>query len=391
MSINNPDFCQKFLYFRERMRIAINTRFLLPSRMEGFGWYTYEVCRRLVQKHPEHTFIFFFDRAYDSKFIFGENVIPVVLKPQARHPVLFYLWFEFAVSKALRRYRADVFFSPDGYLSLKTKVPQLATIHDINFEHFPGDLPFQARKYLRHFFPKFARKATKIITVSEYSKQDICQTYGIDSAKVRVAWNGVSDDYEPLDESRCIAVRNEYVSGKEYFIFVGSLHPRKNVQRLIQAFELYKNKNPQGCELVIVGEKLWKKSTVYIPPAIEKHIHFTGHLSLAELTKVMGAAFALVYVPYFEGFGIPLAEAMKCGIPVISGKLTSLPEVVGDAGLLVDPYNVSEIADAMQRITEDTDLHAELAAKSLERSKLFSWDFSADAVWEEIVVTAGVV
>lgn len=373
------------------MRIAINTRFLLPARMEGFGWYTYEVCRRLVHGHPEHTFIFFFDRPYDPKFIFGDNVIPVVLKPQARHPVLFYLWFEFAITKALRRYRADVFFSPDGYLSLKTKVPQLATIHDINFEHYPGDLPFQARKYLRHFFPKFARKAAKILTVSEYSKRDICETYNIAPGKVRAVWNGVSEEYGPLDESRCISVRNEYVSGKEYFIFVGSLHPRKNVQRLIRAFEQYKDKNPQGCELVIVGEKLWKNSKLYIPPAIEKNVHFTGHLSLSELTKLMGAALALVYVPYFEGFGIPLVEAMKCGIPVISGKLTALPEVIGDAGLLVDPHDTGEIALAMECLTEDASLRAELSAKGLERSKLFSWDFTAGAVWEEIVVAAGVV
>ena len=367
------------------MRIAINTRFLLPSKMEGFGWYTYEICKRLVENHPEHTFLFFFDRAYDPRFIFGNNVIPVILKPQARHPVLFYLWFEFAVTRALRKYKADVFFSPDGYVSLKTKVPQLATIHDINFEHFPRDIPFQARKYLRHFFPEFARKATKILTVSQYSKQDICQTYDIDPGKVRVIWNGVSNDYRVLDESSCISVRNQYVSGNEYFIFVGSLHPRKNVQRLIAAFERYKTSNPEGYELVIVGEKLWKNNALAIPSAIEKHIHFTGHLGSDELTRVMGAASSLVYVPYFEGFGIPLVEAMKSGVPVISGKLTSLPEVVGEAGLLVDPYNVAEIADAMGRMAEDPELRAELIAKGLERCRLFSWDSAADAVWEEIL------
>ncbi len=367
------------------MRIAVNTRFLLPSRMEGFGWYTYEVCRRLVEKHPEHTFIFFFDRPYDPKFIFGKNVIPVVLKPQARHPVLFYLWYEVAVTRALRKYKADVFFSPDGYVSLKSKVPQLATIHDINFEHFPQDIPFQARKYLRYFFPKFARKANKIMTVSGYSKQDICAIYGVAEEKVRAVWNGVSEHYQPLDASRCLSVRNEYVSGKEYFIFVGSLHPRKNVQRLLEAFEQYKKRNPQGYELVIVGEKLWKSSRVSVPPAVEKHVHFTGHLSLEELTKVMAAASCLVYVPYFEGFGIPLAEAMRCGVPVISGNLTALPEVVGDAGLLVNPYRVDEIAEAMEKIASDEELRATLRAKSLERGKLFSWDNTADAVWEELV------
>lgn len=373
------------------MRIAINTRFLLPSKMEGFGWYTYEICKRLVENHPEHTFIFFFDRAYDKQFIFGKNIIPVVLKPQARHPILFYLWFDIAVTKALKKYKADLFFSPDGYVSLKTKIPQLATIHDINFEHFPKDIPFSARKYLRYFFPKFARKASKIITVSEYSKQDICKMYQISTTKIKTIWNGVSELYQPLDSNHCISVRNEYVSGKNYFIFVGSLHPRKNVQRLIDAFHLYRTKNTSGYDLVIVGEKLWNKSSgkLQIPTDIENAIHFTGHLSIDQLTNLMGASSCLTYVPYFEGFGIPIVEAMKCGIPVIAGNLTSLPEIVGEAGILVDPFDVKEIAQAMERVYLDEELRNELKVKSLKRSALFSWDRTAEEVWKEMVDLLG--
>lgn len=375
-------------YFRTRMRIAVNTRFLLSSKMEGFGWYTYEICRRMVEKHPEHRFIFFFDRPYDPRFVFADNVIPVVLNPPARHPFLFYLWFEFAVPKALRKYKADVFFSPDGYLSLRTKVPQIGTIHDINFEHFPEDLPPAASRYLKRFFPKFAHRAAKILTVSNFSKTDICKTYGISPDKIRVIWNGAAASYRVLDKNECLTVRNEYVHGNEYFIFVGSLHPRKNVQRLIAAFELYKKKHPGGYDLVIVGESLWKKNgTLPIPEELKKHVHFTGHLALENLSRLMGAASCLVYVPYFEGFGIPLVEAMKCGVPVISGKLTSLPEVAGDAAILVDPYKVDEIAGAMEKIASDPELRSELSARSLERSSLFSWDKAADETWEEIEVT----
>ena len=150
------------------MKIAVNTRFLLSGKMEGFGWYTYEITKRMVEQHPEHEFIFFFDRPFDPKFIFASNVTPVVLNPPARHPVLFIYWFEFAVRRALKKVKADVFFSPDGYLSLRSMIPQISVIHDINFEHFPKDLPWSARAYLRYFFPLFAKKATQIITVSEY-------------------------------------------------------------------------------------------------------------------------------------------------------------------------------------------------------------------------------
>ncbi|MFN3342698.1 MAG: hypothetical protein ACK40M_08385, partial [Flavobacteriales bacterium] len=122
------------------MRIAVNTRFLLPGKMEGFGWYSYETLRRIVVAHPEHEFIFLFDRPFDRRFVFASNVIPIVIGPQARHPFLFWIWLEVSVKRALKKYKADVFVSPDGYLSLGTAVPSVAVIHDLNFEHYPKDL-----------------------------------------------------------------------------------------------------------------------------------------------------------------------------------------------------------------------------------------------------------
>lgn len=373
------------------MRIAINTRFLLSRKMEGFGWYTYETTRRLVEQHPEHTFILFFDRAYDERFIFGTNVIPVVLHPQARHPLLFVLWFELAVHRALKKYKADVFFSPDGFLSLRSKVPQIPVIHDLNFEYYPQDIPRAAKIYLRHFFPKFAKKAAKIVTVSHYSKSDISRTYQIDPSRIAVGWNGASEQFVPLDGAKKAEVRNEFSLGNEYFLFVGALHPRKNVGRLLQAFERYQQSGGEH-HLVIVGENLWKNKPAFaadLSPETRSRIHFTGHLPLETLTKVTASAICLVFVPYFEGFGIPLVEAMRCGVPVISGNLTSLPEVAGDAALYVNPFDVQEIADAMQKISGDQDLQEKLSAAGLQRAELFSWDHTAETIWNAIMETAG--
>jgi len=368
------------------MRIGINTRFLLSSKMEGFGWYTYEVVKRLVEQHPEHDFIFFFDRAYDSKFIFGENVTPVVLHPQARHPILFYCWFEWSIKRALKLHKIDVFFSPDGYLSLGSSVPQIGVIHDLNFEHYPQDIPWQPRWYLRHFFPKFAKKATKIITVSQYSKQDICSTYHLPEERVVVGWNGASELFVPLEAAQIQLVRNENSAGKPYFIFVGALHPRKNVVRLLEAFHAFCAKKT-GVDLVIVGETLWKNTQLSLPELnaeTKSRIHFTGHVSQEKLTQLVGAAHSLVYVPYFEGFGIPLVEAMKCGIPIISGDRTSLPEVAGNAALYCDPFDVSSITSKMLELVNDSVLYSQLKAYSLERGKLFSWDHTAAVCWETI-------
>lgn len=368
------------------MRIAVNTRFLLPHKMEGFGWFTYEVVKRMVENHPEHTFIFFFDRPYEQRFIFADNVIPVVLRPPARHPILFYIWFEISVKRALKKYRADLFFSPDGYLSLGTDIPQYPVIHDLNFEHYPHDLPFKHRIYYRKFFPEFAKKARKIITVSHYSKQDITDTYGIPPEKIEVAWNGASEKFVPLAESVKQQVRSRYTEGQRYFVFIGALHPRKNIGRLLQAFQEYCD-NGGSTDLLIIGENLFKKQPDFLKGInleVRKRIRFTGHLSLEELVEATASAEALVFVPYFEGFGIPVVEAMRCGIPVIAGNLTSLPEVAGDAALYVDPYNVSEIAGAMQRIEADNGLWDELSAKGLQRSRIFSWDKTAEKVWEVI-------
>lgn len=365
------------------MRIAVNTRFLLSHKMEGFGWYTFEIVKRLVEKHPEHEFIFFFDRTYDEKYIFGPNVTPVILRPQARHPFLFYWWFELSVTKALKKYKADLFFSPDGYLSLRTNVPQVNVIHDINFEHNPRDLKPLMRWYYRRFFPKFAQKAQHIITVSEYSKQDICNTYSISSEKVTPIWNGASSVFKPLASKEKKDIEVQYSNGQPYFLFVGALHPRKNVKRLIEAYTRLKKEGSKH-ELVIVGTELWSSALkdLQIDSDIKNHIHFTGHLRLEDLAKVMAAADVFTFVPYFEGFGIPLVEAMKCGTPILSGNKTSLPEVAGDAAIYCDPFDVDDIYNKMKDISENKNLKEQLSTSGLRRSELFSWDNASEQVWQ---------
>lgn len=369
------------------MRIGINTRFLLSSKMEGFGWYTFEVTKRLVLNHPEHEFVFFFDRAFDQRFVFANNVTPVVLFPQARHPFLFIWWFEIAVKNALKKHKIDVFFSPDGYLSLGSETKQIAVIHDLNFEHNPKDIPLIARWYLRSFFLKFAQKADAIITVSEYSKKDIVETYGILPEKISVAWNGAATEFMPVSATEQADTRKLFSANKPFFLFVGSLHPRKNLPNLLRAFQQFSQTN-RDIDLVIAGAEMWGEKNIdssFLTENTQQRIHFTGHVSLSVLTQLMGAAYALVYVPYFEGFGIPLVEAMRCGVPIIAGNLTALPEVVGNAGLMVDPHNVNEIATKMHELADDKLIHAEMSEKSLARSTLFSWDKSAEIVWNKLL------
>lgn len=368
------------------MRIGINTRFLLTTKMEGFGWFTFEVVKRIVEKHPEHEFVFFFDRKIDEKFIFASNVKPVVLFPPTRSVLLILSWFECALPKALKKEKIDLFFSPDGFLSLRTSVPQIGVIHDLNFLHHPADLPFRFRKFYNYFFPRYAQKATQLLTVSNYSKQDIIQAYGIDEQKITVAWNGVSDKFKPIPEINKQKVRDKYTAGTPFFLFVGALHPRKNLKTLLNAFNEYQTTH-KAVKLLIVGENLFQKNAknnLSFDKTVQNSIFFTGHIPLEELTAITASALALVYVPYFEGFGIPLVEAMKCGTPVISGNLTSLPEVVGEAAILVNPFDEQEIATQMNRVASDEVLQKALSQKGMERSELFNWDKSATTIWSVI-------
>jgi len=369
------------------MKIAVNTRLLLPDKLDGMGWYTYETLKRITQLHPEHEFIFFFDRPYSNEFIFSGNIKPVVLSPQARHPVLWYIWFEKSVTKALKKYRADLFLSPDGYLSLGTAVPSIAVIHDINFHHRPQDLPPATRLYYRNYFPKFADKATRIVTVSNYSKQDICSSYNISEEKVIVVYNGAGESYMPITDETADEVRAQYTSGLPYFAFVGTLHPRKNIPRLLKAFDSFRKSYPEPYKMVIVGERMFMTSEIVQTIKQMKYsedIVLTGRLTPEELRKVVGGATALTFVPLFEGFGIPVLEAMYCDTPVIASNVTSLPEVGGDAALFVDPFNISAIQNAMEQMAGDENLRKDLINKGRSQRIKFSWDNSATGLWKVI-------
>lgn len=370
------------------MRIGINTRFLLADKMEGFGWYTFEVTKRIVLNNPDVEFYFFFDRKYDPKFIFADNVKPIVLYPQARHPILFKIWFNYSITKALKKYKIDLFFSPDGYLSLKTNVRQVGVIHDLNFEHFPNDLPKKDSNYLRNYFPKFAKRANHILTVSEFSKQDIIKQYGIDADKITVAYNGINPDFHALTSEEKKSVRSDYCNGKEFMLFVGSIHPRKNLKRLLESFDQYRTAHKSDLQLLIVGDRYWwnqELQEAYDKLKFKKEIHFTGHLKMTELVRVTGAAKFMAYLSYFEGFGLPVGEAMRAHTAVLASDQTSIPEVGGDAALYADPHSIDSISKGIHRLDTDKALRIELVEKGKSQSNQFKWDFTARTVWEIIL------
>lgn len=368
------------------MRIAVNTRLLLKDRLEGLGRFTYETLKLITQSHPEHEFFFLFDRPFDANFVFADNVTPIVVRPPARHPVLWHVWFELSLPRVLKKINPDLFLSPDGFLSLNSNVVSLPVIHDLNFAHNPKDLATSHAWFYNRYFPKYAQKAKRIATVSEFSKTDISNQYGIAPSKIDVVYNGVSERFKPLDENHKKAVLDKWSGGKPYFIYVGAIHQRKNIERMLAAYDRFREGNSEH-RFVLVGNKKWWTSTMQDAldlMTFKDEVVFTGRVSDEDLNDLMGAALANVYVSTFEGFGIPIIEAFQSGVPVITSNATSMPEIASDAALLVNPLQSESISDAMIELASSDQLRLELIKKGHERAAHFTWSRSANLLWESI-------
>jgi glycosyltransferase involved in cell wall biosynthesis len=372
------------------LQIVVNTRLLIKNKLDGIGWFSYQTLKRITQNNPDVHFVFLFDRHFDDEFIFSDNITPIVLSPQARHPFLYYAWFHFSVKNILNKLNPDLFLSPDGFLSPGAKCKQLPVIHDINFYHNPKDLKFLTSKYYNYFFPKYASIASRIATVSEYSKNDISTNYLINSNKIDVVYNGINEGFKPLTDVEQKLIREKFTQSKPYFLFVGSQSPRKNLNRLVAAFDLFKEQTKSDFKLVLVGAVYSNEGDVkrvIDKSQFKNDIIFTGRQPQEMLEKIMASAFALTFVPYFEGFGIPLVEAMKCEIPIICSNTTSMPEIAGNSALTVNPFDANDIANSMKKIVDNPTLRQQLIEAGKQQSIKFSWDKSAELLWHSITKT----
>jgi glycosyltransferase involved in cell wall biosynthesis len=370
------------------MQFAVNTRFLIPGTFEGFGHYTHEILSRIVAQHPEHGFQFYFDRKVPKEFLYYSKLTGKALFPPARHPILFYLWYQWSLRSALKHSGADIFFSPDSFLPLGMRVPSVITVHDVAHKPFPEAISFAHRKYYDYYMPKFIREAAHIITVSHFSKHEILKYYPEAEGKVDVIYNGVGDAYRPLAHDAQQNVRDRVSEGMPYFLFVGAIHPRKNVAGLINAYAEFRKNSDIPIKLVIIGRKSWDFIDVEEATArsgLRSDIIFTGYIDMAELAKITASALALCYLSFYEGFGLPVAEAMTCGVPVIVTQDSAQSEVAGKAGLAVDVHNMQEVSQAMTRIATDDTLRENLSVAGLKRGQMFTWDTAAAKTYDVLV------
>ncbi|HVF57998.1 MAG TPA: glycosyltransferase family 1 protein [Pyrinomonadaceae bacterium] len=256
--------------------------------------------------------------------------------------------------------------------------PVVATIHDLSFEHLPETFKRRSRMQLRLTVRRTARSAAHIIAPSEYTRRDIISTYGIRPERVSVITLAASQHFKPAARAEVERVRNLYGIEGEYLLAVGSIQPRKNLARLVGAYADLRRARPKGKlpQLVLVGKQAWlygETLRAIEAQGVGDSTILTGYVSEADLPALYTGALCFVYPSYFEGFGLPPLEAMACGTPVITGDRTSLPEVVGDAGLTFDPFDRGALAAVLARMLDNKELRAALSVKGIRRAQTFNW------------------
>lgn len=384
MQIQTGKSISLYVDLKKLMHVAVNTRLMQHGPLDGIGRFSFEILRRVADDNPNDRFTLLFDRRFHPRYLTSPNMRGKVLFPPTRLPFLMDIFFEASLPIALKNLRPNVFFSPDGWVSLTAKTPTVSVVHDLNFIHMPEHLPPRWRKYYLKKFPLFIRRADHIVTVSEFSKRDLMERLDVPAEKISVVYNDTAEGFRPaVDESELQRIRQKYAQGKPYFLFVGLIHPRKNIRGLMEAFALLKKQTGSEAKLLVAGAKKWWTAELekqYRENTAASDIHFLGRLDDEDLQEVYRGALALVFPSFFEGFGIPLLEAFKSGIPAITSHNTALTEVGGDAVLYGDPNRPETFAQAMGQVLDDAALRTTCIQKGFAQAQKFSWDAGAQTV-----------
>ena len=362
------------------MKIAFDARKINREIRTGIEEYSYHLLKNLLEIDSKNTYILYFDRPPSDK-VKGElnlNQATCVVVPFPRSPVP---WVTFALPlrMGLSNVRSNLLFMPVHYIPPLSPSKVIFTAYDAVFDHFGALTRWTHRVLLRLAI----NRAQHILAISCATQQDLIKHLGTDSHKITVTPLGYDNKvfhefYTAIERQDVLA---KYGLNGDYILYCGTLQPRKNVSRLIEAYSLLEKHHEIPQRLVIVGKQGWGFQQVYRRVqelGVIDRVVFTGYVPSRDLAMLMTSASLFAFPSLYEGFGIPLLEAMACGVPVVTSNISSMPEVVGDAAVLVNPYNVQELADGMRQILGNTGLAQSMKEKGMARAKLFSWRKTAD-------------
>jgi len=359
----------------------------------GIGRYAASLAKALVERQPER-FSLFYNRVSNSRPPEGLESVPRRTIRAGYKPWRMAVWAGQVARLGFDRLvpGADLFHATEHLLPCLRGAPSVLTVHDMIFKLFPEH---QKRKRLNYWYlnatmPLYCRRADAVITVSESSKSDIVAHYGLDPDKITVIYEAASPEFKPVEQDTVEAVLRKYGLPERYIIFVGTIEPRKNLTRLVEALQLLRDRG-QVVPLVAVGAKGWLYDGLF--RRVEeleagRAVVFPGYVPSADLPTVYAAATLAVMPSVYEGFGLPVLEAMACGTPVVSSNSSSLPELGGEAALYFDPYEVEAMAESILQVWTEPALQHKMRQQGLAQAARFSWARAAretQALYDRVI------
>ncbi len=367
------------------MIIAVTIQVFNSFDREGTGYFTKEVILRLAHQRPGDIFYILSEAAENRQENLPVNIKIITVKANSTFSLLGTVLYNRRLSSILKKINADVLINADGILALKATIPQLLLIQDLSFLHHPEFQQKNQLAFLKKNMAKFLEKAKVVLTISNFSKEDICKNYGTGEQKIHVAGYGINELFKPCETEEREKIKEQYADGCEYFIYSGSYYPQKNLLNLLKAFSVFKKKQKSNMKLIICGQKSLGSEEFL---SLLKTFKFRDDVKLvdqaddSERATLIASAYAMVYPSYFEDFGVPPFEALQSQVPAIVSRTSALPEVGGDAYLYIKPDDFEDIAAKMMLLYKDETLRNKLIENGKERVKLFSWDQTTQKMWE---------
>jgi len=343
----------------------------------GLGTYTHNLIKNLSRFRKHEYIIIHYKRGGIANSVpCDDSIVPIPKIPFGKEIrkmcILPFKIRELNLDVIHETYHFGPFLFPTDKISI-------LTVFDLSPLIFPETHRYSTVLMHKLLFPLIIRNSDKILTISESTKQDLMKYLNISEKKIIVTYLSADEKFKPLNNKAINDIKQKYKLNFPFILYVGTLEPRKNIPVLLRAFYKLKKKNLQY-KLIIAGKKGWKYKEIFEITNklnLQKDVIFTGYVSDEDLPKLYNAADLFVYPSLYEGFGLPPLEAMACGTPVITSNTSSLPEVVGDAGIMTNPYNVDGLANAMHEVLTNDGLSEDMIKKGLKRAKMFSWEKTA--------------
>lgn len=363
------------------IKVAFNGTALM-SPLTGIGQYARHLALGLMHDHDDLDLLFFYAHRFERQV--GAGAVPMVgtLRALVRQLVP----HSYAISRGLqqrnfdkgvRENKFDIYHEPN-FLAFKFDGPSIITVHDLSWIRFPETHPAKRVAALHTYFEPGLRRASLVLTDSEFVKRELIEVFGIDAHRIRPVPLGLDPVFRPMDAQQTLPVLTQHgLTHGQYFLSVGTMEPRKNIKTTVAAYSRLPEAVRQQHPLVMAGMKGWRTSSmekVLAPLVASGQARMLGYLERSDLATITAGALTMVYPSIYEGFGLPPLEAMGCGVPAIASNVSSLPEVVGDTGLSVDPLDVVGLTEAMHTMTESPVLRAQLSERALARAAGFTWE-----------------